>query len=400
MAFVTPSQLRIVSRTTMGKESIDISIIWRKFHGQLNDKEEKQLSDWLSEDPAHRTYYHNMMKRFRSEDEEEPAISTEDAWSNMQQQIQNKQATPPRTKRRVVGIYYWAAACAAILLVSVFSWMPSETVIDLPVADEIKPGSEKAVLITGTGQSIELKDRSLTIEKNGVKTQSDGKTLQYASTGEGKSTVYEQNTLMIPRGGKYGLVLSDGTKVYLNSETTLTYPVGFAQTRTVSLQGEAYFEVAKNEKPFIVNVAGSQVRVLGTHFNITSYPEQDEVVTTLVEGKVNVKSAASQVVTLTPGEQSVYSQKRQSLHKQMVDTDLYTGWVNDLFVFEDQTLDEIMGRLSRWYNVDYFFVNPSRRSVRFSGEIERFEEIGNILRLIEKTQAVDIEIKGRTIIIN
>ena len=382
----------------MGKQSIDISIIWRKFYGQLSDEEEKQLSDWLSEDPSHRIFYHNMMKRLREEDETEEEVSTEDAWQKIQTQLPKKQVPLTPRRRRGVGMYYWAAACVTLLLIAVFSWMQTEPVATKQVAQVIKPGTDRAILITGNGQSIALEDRRMQMEENGVTTQSDGKTLQYTNTSE-EAVAYEQNTLMVPRGGKYDLLLADGTKVYLNSETTLTYPVGFTDTRTVSLIGEAYFEVAKSSKPFIVKVAGSQVRVLGTHFNITSYPTQDEVLTTLVEGKVNVKSAGEQELTLTPGEQSVYNQKQQSFFKQTVDTDLYTGWVDDLFVFEDQTLDEIMERLSRRYDIDYFFVNASRRAVRFSGEIERYEDIENILRLIEKTQAVNIEIKGRTIVI-
>ena len=194
--------------------------------------------------------------------------------------------------------------------------------------------------------------------------------------------------------GKSSLFLPDGTKVLLNAGTTIQYPTRFDQKeRTVMLEGEGYFEVAKNrEKPFIVTVNGVDIRVLGTSFNVSAY--QEEVVTTLVEGKVQLKRGDEQVV-LSPNQQAIWSDDKFKV--KQVDARNYVLWKEGIFYFEDVDLERILDDMARWYNVNIFYMNSTLKKMKFSVEIKRYEDINEILRRIEQTKRVKFEIKDRTI---
>ena len=188
--------------------------------------------------------------------------------------------------------------------------------------------------------------------------------------------------------------LADGPRVWLNAESRLRYPVVFmGEERKVEMEGEVYFEVAKNrEKPFIVTVNGVDIRVLGTSFNVSAY--QEEVVTTLVEGKVQLKRGDEQVV-LSPNQQAIWSDDKFKV--KQVDARNYVLWKEGIFYFEDVDLERILDDMARWYNVNIFYMNSTLKKMKFSVEIKRYEDINEILRRIEQTKRVKFEIKDRTI---
>ena len=206
---------------------------------------------------------------------------------------------------------------------------------------------------------------------------------------------------MIPRGGEYTLLLADGTKVYLNSVTKLRYPVSFAShERRVYLSGEAYFEVAHDSlHPFIVETEGMSVRVYGTEFNVNTYNE-GIIQTTLVNGKVGIRvPETGEEVFLQPNEMAEFLNSFSSIRVKKVDTFVYTAWKDGKFVFENESIEEIMERLTRWYDIKVFFENESVKNQIFNGVITRFVDVEDVLHLIEGTATVKFGINGNMIIV-
>lgn len=205
------------------------------------------------------------------------------------------------------------------------------------------------------------------------------------------------NKVEIPRGGEYALVLSDGTKVHLNSMSSLRFPVAFtADKREVELQGEAYFEVSKTGQPFIVNVNGMQVEVLGTTFNISAYPNE-EYQTTLVTGSVRVSAEKGESLVLKPSQQATIVSGGNSIQVRTVDTSFYTSWVKGKINFKDQRLEDIMKILSRWYDMNVVYENEGLKNIRFGCNLNRYEEITPFVKLLEQTEEVHVKIEGNTI---
>ena len=206
--------------------------------------------------------------------------------------------------------------------------------------------------------------------------------LVYEVSGQKNRAAERFNILEVPVAAEYQLRLSDGTVVYLNSDSRLKYPEVFTgNERKVYLEGEAYFEVAKDkEHPFKVMAQGVEVNVLGTHFNVNAYPERTDVVTTLVEGKVRVGRGTRQIV-LVPGEQAAAS--AESLNVKKVDVREYIAWKDGLFVFSRMSLEEIMRQVYRWYGVETVFSDETVRAVTFTGVIDKSMPLEELFKVIE-----------------
>jgi len=261
----------------------------------------------------------------------------------------------------------------------------------------IKPGKPKAILELGDGRSIDLQgiNDSTLLLGNGLHIQVKNETIDYSEADVSSELV---NTIHIPKGGEYNLVLSDGTRIWLNSDSELSFPAKFTgEKRKVFLKGEAYLEVAKKENfPFVLDVKGIQVEVLGTSFNVKAY---DNIETTLVEGKVNIHTNASTNVILKPGDQGIVDTHNNNVEVKQVDTRIYTSWVNGMFTFRSMTLEEIMKTFERWYNVTVSYENDDFKHRHFTGNLERYEEINPHLELISLTTDVDFKISGNDILV-
>ena len=195
--------------------------------------------------------------------------------------------------------------------------------------------------------------------------------------------------------------MPDGTHVWINSDSELSFPTQFDSTRReVFLTGEAYFSVTKDkEKPFIVKVNEDiEIKVLGTQFNVQAYQDENTIETTLCEGSVNV-SDGKQKVTLTPSLQAVYSKSTKNLITRKVDTRLYSSWKDGLFVFENKPLEEIMTPLSRWYNIHVFYANQAVKTYHFTGDLERYGDFRKTLGMIEKATSIRFVINGNNIMV-
>lgn len=265
---------------------------------------------------------------------------------------------------------------------------------------DIAPGSNKAVLTLSNGRQILLTDAKngkLAVQANTVINKTDDGQITYDKTSETSESVY--NTMTTPRGGQYHLILADGTAVWLNAASSIKYPTVFtANERLVEITGEAYFQVAHNpSKPFIVKSNGQRVTVLGTHFNVNAYSEEAVVRTTLLEGSVNITSGSLSKV-IRPGEQSVLGKDRLDIIS--VDTEDAVAWKNGMFRFTDESLEVVMRKVARWYDVDVFFLDSESKKLPCNGITTRFDNVSKVLRMIELTKQVHFKIEGKKITIS
>ncbi len=312
--------------------------------------------------------------------------------------LQEVQPTKKKLWRRQLSI---AASLLVLFSVGFYLHTSNKTPMSLEQAalkNDIKPGGNKAYLTLSDGTRIALND-----VKNGEVAQQSGIDITKTEDGTIVYTAKDQNagqassnTFETPFGGQYQLQLPDGSKVWLNSASSLTYPTSFAtlKERKVMLTGEAYFEISKDkEKPFVVQTAKQEVKVLGTHFNIDAY--ERAVKTTLLEGSIKVKTKNEEKM-LHPGEQS-------SVQLDLIDiqtADLYQvmAWKNGDFVFEGASLGSIMKQISRWYNVDLKYEGKIA-DLKFGGSISRTKNINEVLKVLEMTKGVHFKIEGRRILV-
>lgn len=264
-----------------------------------------------------------------------------------------------------------------------------------------KPGQSKAILTLSSGKKIVLDDVSqgkLAAEGNSIINKTNGKGIIYANSHSYHTSQLLVNTMTTPRGGEYQLTLSDGTKVWLNAASSITYPASFVgKYRDVSVSGEAYFEVAHDRsKPFRVKTSEQTVEVLGTHFNINGYHDENMVRTTLLEGSVSVLCNNIQKV-LRPGEQA--SVEHGNLNIKSIDTDEAVAWKNGYFQFVDADIQTIMRQLARWYDVDVEFVGATTKET-FTGRISRHRNLNQVLKIIQESKSVHLSFKERRIMIS
>ena len=314
-------------------------------------------------------------------------------------------------KRNKLERYKKIAFAASIILlvgISLFNqFYFNETII---IRDPIVIGTDKAVLTLENGDQVIL-EKGQKFQNKTV--NSDGKELSYSiknrSSSNFKNEKIASNFLTIPRGGQFSLNLEDGTKVLLNSDSKIKYPVKFikGKKRQVELlYGEAFFDVSSsknnNGSEFIVSTKTQKINVLGTKFNVKSYSEDDVITTTLVEGKVKVENGKNQIV-LFPNQQSKVDSNSAIIDVSDVDVSQQISWIKGLFSFNDTSLEDIMHTLSRWYDLEFIFKSANQKKFIFSGILERTKSIEDILFIIEKTSSsneINFEINNKTIIID
>lgn len=264
----------------------------------------------------------------------------------------------------------------------------------------IKPGGYHARLTMSDGSTVALDSiQNGNLHQVGATIQKQNGLLIYDRSGRlktGESVVY--NTLTTPRGGQYRVVLPDGSKVWLNASSSLRFPTAFlGKQRDVELSGEAYFEVAKNkEKPFHVNVKDMQVEVLGTHFNVNAYTDENSIKTSLLEGSVKIRDKSATVL-LRPGQQGVIKNNNENIEINDADLEEVIAWKNGLFQFDGADITTIMREIGRWYDVDIVYAGkiPIRR---FEGKISREVPLSVVLKILELSN-VKFKIEGKKIIV-
>lgn len=307
---------------------------------------------------------------------------------------------------RIVAV----AAAVALMALGVYFFTYNGNTVDssaeLTVQD-IAPGKIGATLTLASGKQIRLADVASGELANeagiSIKKTADGQ-LVYEISGS-DTNLNGINTLSTAKGETYRLRLPDGSMVDLNAASTLTYPTNFAKlkTRSITLSGEAYFQVAKDkEHPFIVTTDKQKVTVLGTHFNIKAYEDEAEIKTTLLEGNVKVSAVGghgSYAHTLKPGQQAIYS-VNNGISINEVDTDEAVAWTNGFFIFDNEDMEAAMRKISRWYNVDIVFKQPELKKEILGGSVSRSENIRSMLRVLSKAANIDMKVEGKSIVIS
>lgn len=378
-------------------------LIAKKMAGELTSEEEQELNAWQHHSERAKALYEKIWdaENKRQRDNLVATFDVKTAWIKVE-----KKCVALLKRRRVKYFIRWTGA-AAILVLAVgisFLYQPNdEEQKTLP--ETVQIGSAKAILTSETGKQIHLLGEDSEEVLNlgdGMQAIRRGHVVEYL--GSKDTTVAmsaKMNVIQIPKGGEYELILPDGTHVWMNSDSKLSFPSQFVSvSREVTLDGEAYFAVTKREgKPFVVKLFDDvRIQVLGTEFNVQAYSDSRTIETTLCQGAVRV-SGLDSAVTLSPSQQLVYDGEKRDWQMRVVNTHLYTAWREGMFVFENEPLEDIMTTLARWYNVSVFYKNTEVKDYHFTGELERYNDFQVALRMIEKTTSVRFVVNGRAVVV-
>jgi ferric-dicitrate binding protein FerR (iron transport regulator) len=314
-------------------------------------------------------------------------------------------ATRPPVRR--LPLFRYGAAAAVILGIAVAIFLPSRRHKQQPAQSPaenlattpIPPGGNKASLTLAGGRIIlldSIANGQLAVQGSTTITKNDDGQISYNAAG---AAIALENTLTTPRGGQFQLTLPEGTKVWINAASSITYPTAFTgKERKVTIKGEAYFEVAQNKnQPFIVQVQdGPQVEVLGTNFNINAYTDEPSIRTTLVSGSVKVRYKDRSLL-LKPSQQALLTRQQQLALDTVPDIDEVLAWRNGFFAFNKAPLEIVLRQLSRWYNVDIVY-SDGVPAIRFEGEMKRDLNLSEVLNILRKME-VHCKMDGRRLIV-
>lgn len=339
----------------------------------------------------------------------EEKVEWEDDEVNSARELQARMFRNIKKEKTIVTKWYWAAASILILFIAGITYhYNSKGKQDLlPAAARLKtknniiPGSNKATLTLANGEVIVLdKEHNGTLAKQGsvqIIKLNNGQLAYQAGQANDAGKQVSFNTLSTPPGGQYQITLPDGTVVWMNAVSSLTFPTAFTgKDRTVKLKGEAYFEVTANEhQPFIVSVNNMDVQVLGTRFNVMAYEDEQVVKTTLLQGMVKV-AADNKAVLLKPGQQAKMKHSGE-MNVIPVNVEEVVAWKNGIFSFNDATIQEVMQQIARWYDVEVVYPDGIPKGL-FRGEIDRTADISTVLEILE-VSGVKCTVNGHKILV-
>lgn len=378
---------------------------------RLNELAEKWLKGTISEEERHLLdNWYNRNDRIKdlveweSEDHDEEHLADR-MYKSIASEISVKKRSLTFVNSAIVRV-----AAILVVVVSVGLYYYYSNPVKYPAANSqsvhqktqpIVPGGNKAMLTLANGRTILLDDAfsGEIARETGIRIRKlkEGQLVYEVLGDEASKNLGKMiNTISTPKGGQYQVVLPDGSKVWLNAASSLKFPAVFlGDTREVELVGEGYFEIHKNkQKPFLVKARGMHVEVLGTHFNVMAYPDEQSVKTTLLEGAVKVvKNELSK--TLIPGEQADVIKNIKVLK---VDTEESIAWKNGSFLFTQENIESVMRKISRWYDVDVVYEGTLTKE-GFMGSISKYDNLDRVLKTLEYTGLVKFRIEGRRVIV-
>ena len=367
--------------------------------GTLAGSDREALDKWLAESEANRETYRELKQDFLRGKGMGP-YSDEEVEHQLSLFYRN------RTRSRRIPFYYYAVASVVLLVIgfSVLLYWGMRRDYSLPDTSpaSIQVAQGQVMLELSSGERVGLVDSiHFEIKEPSGNIWVSGEELCYR---ERDTLLREEvyNTLLVPRGAEYKVSLADGTLVWLNSESELRYPVRFSgNRRTVYLKGEGYFVVAPDkDRPFTVSAGDDvDVRVLGTKFNVSAYAGDEEIITTLAEGSVEIVMSGDST-RMQSNEQVVFNKKEKTFYRGEVDASVYSAWKDGKFIFEDQPLERIMERLKRWYDMEVFYANDEVREYRLTGDLKKYENFEQAVRMIEEVAGLEVDINNKCVIIS
>ena len=387
-----------MEKTKLDHETEDWLIAF--LSGELDEREEENVRVWLEASQENQNAYESLMKDY-----------LRIRWVQENVHIREEQAkkiifSSLKKKRNLTPHYGVAASIAVLLIVTLFFFIREDKqgVSEKLVVSEIKPIQSRALLVLSTGEQIQLTKSAQEIqEQDGSVLKIDsvmGVQYDSLSTKRAEKPIY--NKIVVPRGGEYFVTLSEGTKVWLDADSELEYPVFFSgDFREVKLKGNAYFSVTKkNDKPFIVRVGEFSLKVYGTEFNVNAYDLQN-IETVLVNGSIGFKANESTPERMMEPNELAVSDSRTGLSEiHQVDIYPYIAWKNQNIVFVNERLESIMEKMARWYDVTVFFQDESLKDLRFDCNMRRYTDIRDLFFFLEKTSNARFALNGRTVVIS
>lgn len=358
-----------------------------------------RFQEWLQEDEENRMLYRSL----KGEGPEDERFDKDRVFGNISEILSFEQ------KKRVFIKKRWLGYVAGIALLIAAGWMIESQMEEEATPGQIaevqtsevvvEPGTKKAFLQSSQGESIDLSETFQIENEDGTVISNNTQGVVSFEKNNEKVKEVERHTICVPKGGEYELLLADGSRVHLNSETQLTFPSYFdGETRTVELTGEAFFEVKKSTKPFIVQTASMHVEVLGTTFNVSAYRNEMFTNTTLVEGSVQVYTQnETNPYRLAPGHNLHTDKLSNEVSIQKVNTDLFTAWVKGEFMFRNEPLCDIFAQLSRWYDFTVDYEDISIKEMKFTGSAEKARSLDYLLTLIESVTDIKYKYEGNHI---
>ncbi|MCW3804538.1 FecR family protein [Plebeiibacterium marinum] len=377
-------------------------LISKEVLDELTLEESAIIQEWVGRSQENKKLYDAIKngKRRLARDKYVGGLDTEGALEKFRTKI----VPPKRTVKMWPG---WIGRVAAVLIIAFLSggvyFLSRNTIkpTQQVAQTSLNPGSSKAVLLLDGGEVFQLESTesdSIRESDGTLITNKEGKLAYTGVRNKGLETIY--NTVKVPRGGEYSITLSDGTRVWLNSESQIKYPVQFEDDkRKVWVNGEVYFDVQPDKKrPFMAMVKDVEIEVLGTEFNVEAYPETDRVLTTLVEGSVKLTKASEEII-IAPNQQAVIRKSEKRFTVKNVDARVWALWKDGVIYCESERLEVIMSKLARWYDANLFYMNPSVKNKRFSIEVKRYQNIDKVLDILAATNKVRFEVHENNITI-
>lgn len=325
-------------------------------------------------------------------------------YHSIKEKVHLGSSSAQRKKWQIFKKIALAAACVGLFITATFHFFshpsPNEKEKSEALYTVIKPGTDRAKLSFDNGLVFDLDslDKGQIFQKSGIRIEKNdkGELIYSVINSSVDPTDILKNTISTPNGGQYRVCLPDGSLVWLNAASKLTFPTLFTgDSRIVELSGEAYFEVAtKKNLPFKVITAKEEVEVLGTHFNVNSYQEEETSAVSLLEGKVKVSFPSSEEKVLKPGEQVVANKDFVSVRS--VDLTEVVAWKNGEFMFNNENIKSVMQKVARWYDIEVV-LSPELEEILIWGAVSKYESIHEVLRIIEMTGLVHFKIEGRRV---
>ncbi len=362
----------------------------------LSAEEEEELNAWMQKEENRKTFEEIGTLKWTKRLLE---LEREQYGEKMAEHFFQQQRRVRRQRMYRLGSLWFGIAAMVLLVLSVFPFhiLKQQEERSLTLAEttiSIKPGEVKATLTLADGREFSID------ESNGRQVEQliDSARMEAIEGSTTNRSAYHK--LTVPRGGEFSYQLADGSKVWINSESELRFPESFGEgDRHVYLKGEAYFDVVKDTShPFIVSTSKGDIRVYGTSFNATDYANRALSVV-LVQGRISFLPQKGEEVQLLPSQRMEYNEKTGGVKVETVDVSTYTAWVEHYFIFQAQSLEEIMNTLSRWYDFNAVFEHDNLRNIRLSGRLYRHEDIRTLLDSYEQIADVKFQIKGNNIII-